>query len=310
MLIRTPLEQEDLYHLKKEFSYYQIMHSKNDEILPDSLWSQVEILFGQHLKQEELDKTPLLKWVHLPNMNTSNLCLHAIQQRENILITRTEEYHGTGRAEFVFAVYLLFAKSLLSWKGDMDTKDKEAFKQNIWLNQNKTWLQVGLSKETQPLLHKVKTSGLKTIGIDERGSFHSECSKVCTPDKLHAILPSADIFSVFAPKEQPFHLTADLLCRTKKGSILLVLNQKVEIDTTTLIKMIQNHHFRGVFIDQANLSPNLHTLRALDTVLLTPEISTYPHFDKVSPFRVFRHNLRQFMHQNFYAMEGLYNTIS
>lgn len=306
--LRTPLPQEEIHHLKEEFPYYRIYTEEHfrDSLQPEELWKEVEVLFGEQLNSKELELAKELKWVHVPSTELNHLCYEAIKKKERIILTITRETYAPNVAEWAIASFLTFSKKILFWKsGDLEGKIHR-LKSDLLVSRHLIWLQLGLTSEGSEILKRAKVLGLQTWGVHPTGSFHPHCDKVFTPDAVHSLLPAVDVVCLFSPKkiDEPYEIRKKELELMKQGAIVILFSQGDLVDPESLIWAVKTEQIRGLALDTKDdaLMLALQPIYDLPSTLITPDVASYPRRPSLHPYRLFRHNLRQFLHYNFQDM--------
>ncbi len=301
--LRSPIAPQEFDQLKKEFPHLrfvtQMSHQRD--------WEDLEIIFGDELSTEELKLAPQLRWVHLPTDNQSCLCKTAINLRESVLVTVTEEMYGAQVAECAAAAYFAFAKNLCFWKEGIG--NSEELLKGIQSPKGSIWLQLGLDEEGEAAAKCAKLLGFTVYGVDPHGTFSPNCHKVFTPNEIHSLLSGADVISICCRHEceVEFVLGAGELSLIKDEAILLLFCTPDRLNSEALIDLIKRERVRGIFLDSDD--PHLQALfqphKSNPRFLMTPNISSYPKATGDLAYLLFRHNLRQYLHGNLADMETL-----
>lgn len=310
-LIRVPLsfsEIEQLTHEFPQFLFLAYPETQLKKISPEH-WAKIEILFGNKLNAEELLYAESLKWIHSPSSRLTSLPLDEIESKGNILITYTLEENALQIAEFVMGAFLSFTKLFFQWQEAMhfpaliwDAKWRE----RMGTLQGKTLLQVGMEKPGQKIAQKAHENGMKVISIDKLGSFHPYC-KECRPLKdLHEVLPKADYVSVYLPMTREYKSWFGLneLKLMKEGSVLSFIAPTPLLNREAEEALPYFERLKGAIIDASYftpLSPN-SPLWKVPNLLITPGISGRPKSEGKEAFKLFRANLRDYLHENFIDM--------
>jgi phosphoglycerate dehydrogenase-like enzyme len=313
ILLRDPISPEEFYKLQTEFPHYKFISFVGeplDKLEKDQL-SSIEIYYGHYLSVEELNLLPLLRWVHVTSPYLDEMCLKEIQARENIMITKAENFSFGQVGEFALAATLAFCKNLFRWK----TADKDphsisnmALKKSMWSPNHHIFLQIGLDAVGTEIAHKAQREGFNVWGAKEKSSFHPYCNKVYPFSELTGCIPNADVISISISEEieKPL-LKKEEFSLMKEDSILLIFGSPSSVDIRSLAELLEssNKKFRGILIDAHFKTglPTESTFWNAPEVLITPEASLYPKHQENPPFRLFVYNLRQFIHGNLSEMK-------
>ncbi len=260
----------------------------------------MEVFFGEKISLEELDHTPLLRWIHLPTPSAQHLPLEEIEKMGNILVTYSPEGGMEHHGEWAIAAYLAFAKGFFSYRNDNPLLPTLSIS-------HKTWLECpaeGTKAHANAFF--AKTLGLRVLGIRRQKSFSPHVDRTYSLKDFHALLPHVDIISMSTlPETSPlFRLKKGELELIKKGAILILSTEAKRLDLDLLTKMVVDGHFQGVAIDTKDpqLQKRFKDLKNLPNLLLTPGISLLPKPVNDPSFPLFRHLLRDYAHENFVDM--------
>lgn len=312
VIIQTPLIDAEITQLKKEFPQFEFIVIPRHGV-QEKIWQSAEVLFGERFTEEELMIASNLRWIHTPTPFIQRLCLKVIESKGNILISNTPESNVFQIGEYVMAAVLSFAKNLFHWKAaDLfppllwDCK----WRNNMWSLKGKIFLQIGLGKEGLEIAKRAQLAEMKVWGVEKLASFHPYCEKNFAFSDLDHLLPDADIVSLVIPYgEMGSGLKFDEkeLNLMKEDSILIILGTTRHINEEALYQLSKGGKFRGILIDayyQTAISPQ-SKLWTTPNLLLTPGVAPRPKAPDKEAYKLFRHNLRQYIHGNFLDMQNL-----
>lgn len=306
VLIRDPLSPEELISLRTHFPQFIYRMEIPDQELSSDEWSQVEIIYGTHLKHEEFNQAARLRWIHVPDPSMSTSPLQHIQQT-HVMVTVSKHTETHQVAEYAVGAILAFAKNLFDWKGEGSLLPTGHLRDLIWSLRSRTHLQIGLGGMGESITAKLRDFGMRIWGVSTPPSFHANCHKIFSIHELNTLLPAADIVCVsmrVGNSIEPILKKAQLELM-KQDSILLVLGAAGLVDHTALFDLAKDGKFRGVVWDGSMRSTEAKQLRSLPQVLMTPHIAELPTTEERLGYRLFVHNLRRFIHQDFNGMRGL-----
>jgi len=305
ILFRQPLALRYQQLLIKDFPNirFTFFEDIEDQKVTDDLWSDVEVLFGAEFLVSELAKAPMLRWIHSPQCNLDRICLDEVFATGNVVVTCPQEQNVRQIGEYVMATVFAFSKQLFSfkdigrddphqmWKGDL--RDK------TWILGDKTFLQVGLDNIGTEVTRCAHCLGMKVQGVHHRRSFHPHCETVVAETDLHSILPNADVVCISLPCSKRYYhwFGEDEFKLMKDDSILVVVHCGRVVDMKALEKAAVAGKFRGVIMDayEKKAPPKSSPLWNLSSVLLTPQLSGYPHVSPDGPFQSFCHNIHCYL---------------
>lgn len=316
-LLKVSLSLAEINQLIKEFPQFLFLSYPESSLkkIEREYWSKIEIFFGSKLTEEEWDLASSLKWIHTPSPNLNRLPLKEIERQKSVLLSNTREENSLQIAEFVMAGALSFAKNLFNWKGAnhypsllWDAK----WRHNMMSLKGKTFLQIGMDKVGKEIVKQATHQEMKVIAIDKERSFHPFCHLNLSIKELRSILPQADIVSVHLPrtKESALWFGIKELELMKEDSILIVTGGETALFENEIIDPSLFEKLRGALIDvpyHTPISP-ASPLWRLPNLILTPDVAPRPKSKEKEAFRIFRFNLRQYIHGNFVDMKNLIDT--
>lgn len=316
-LLRVPLTLAEINHLIKEFPQYLFLSypEKGSKEISPEIWSKVEILFGNRLTSEELAWAQALKWIHTPSSQFHRLSLSEIEQKGNILVTCTREEHRLQVSEFIMGAILAFAKNFFHWKELNQSPNllwDAKWRQNMWSLPGRVLVQIGMDKTGAEIAKKAAESGMKVYSIDKERTFHPWCHRNLSIQDLHEVLPEADVICVNLPRTREYRHWFGLpeLELLNEDTILIVLGPSDLFAPEIMHNPALFEKLRGLLIDIPFETPlsSQSKLWSLPNVLITPDVAPRPKSKVKEAYRLFRSNLRQYIHDNFRDMRHLVDT--
>ncbi|MBN4066861.1 D-2-hydroxyacid dehydrogenase [Simkania negevensis] len=316
VLLQGQLFPSEIKQLKQEFLRYDFF-DLNDlpiEELPAAARQSTEIYYGQQLPKDALEQLSALHWIHIPSPSLQGVPLDEIYRRGSLLLTNTLGSSVQQVAEYAMGGLLYFAKNISLWQGmKRDNKEKiwkSPHRESIWTLENKIFLQVGLARLGTEITKKANDWGMRIWGVQEKKTFHPHCQKTFSKDELQHVLPLSDIVSVCLPRRRKYHhwFKEEQFNLMKSGSILIVLGHGSAIDEAALVLAAETGKFRGIVIDAFEKAPlpSNSPLWNLPNTLISPEVAFLPYdTQKRTSFRLFRHNMRQFVRGNYTDMKNV-----
>ena len=309
ILIKDFLSPEQLILLAKKFPEFKIINAFNKKILNPSIWKKVKIIFGEKIDEEEVLKSPNLRWIHSSSIFVYKIKLRELYKNRNLLLSFTTEADLHQISEMTLSVTSLFAKNLhiLSNKETSPSEIKLAINSILDIR-NLNFLQVGMGAIGSEICRKAKQADMKTFAADKYSSFSPYWKKVFEFNNLNSILSRMDVICISIPNrlQEQHYLTYNELSKIKEDAILLIVGSG-GIDISSLEKLIVNKKFRGVFIDSPE-SGKLHAKSSpiikLKNVITANEISREPRSSNEISFKSFVYNLKCFNLKNFEVMKG------
>lgn len=300
--VQEPLKPQEIQELQQEFPHYQLLASCDT----DESWSEIEILYGKFLTEENLARAPRLRWIHCPTRDTEGLDLKAIQSKESILITLSQGKDNLQIAELVMGAILAFGKHLFQWAQNppFDDLQSTSLKETMWTLQNRILLQVGLGEVGSEIVRVGQNLGMKTWGVQQTRTFHPYCDKTFSSLHLHSLLPTADVVVHARQKvgtKQKLTFGQKEFELMKSDSIFILIGSPDTVDVEALYRVAKKGKFRGIFFD----APASPSLLEIPNFISTPSIASYPSLGEHKAFQIFRHNLRLFINGKINEMKNL-----
>lgn len=317
VLLQVTLSPQELDTLQKEFPQFLFL-SFNEltyKNLTSDQWLRVEIIYGNCLTKEEFSSAPQLRWIHTLTPHLDRLCLENINDRGNVLISLTQDENVLQAGEFAIAGILAFAKNLHYWQECKHSSSmiwNSRKRENMWSLKDRLLLQIGLGKTGTEITRRAKEFEMKIWGVQQKNAFHPYCHQLYTISEIHTLLPCADVVCINLPKTKEYEnwFGEKELELMKKDSILIILGFSKIVNEEALIQAAETGKFRGILLDVSYRTPLPKTskLWSLPNILITPDVAGRPKAKQKESFKMFRYNMRQFVHGNFRGMVNLVDT--
>lgn len=317
IFLKNDLLNEELKELREEFSQYEFLsqedfHNSPLTLLKTHYWNYVEVLYSHSLSPKEIEEAHQLRWIHTPSSNLENIAIQNLMKKKNIILTKTPEPNALQMSEFVTGIILAFGKRLFhliyNKEGLLKNTQKEENANFIWKIQNRILLQVGLGTVGSAIAEKAYHMGIHTWGISKQRSFHPYCHKTFSPNDMHSLLPVADIVCLCLPKDKSYNnwFKQTQLELMKNDSILIVLSPRNIINEKSLKEVAKTGKFRGVFLETSSSSSRSSPAKDQSNIFFLPSgIIQKPTSKERTCFKIFKHNLRHYIHGNFNDMKNI-----
>ncbi len=314
ILLQSRLTLEEVDQLLKEFPQFlfiSLSESTYRNLNPE-YWGRIEIIYGSRLTKQDLERAYQLRWIHSPTDKVNRICVDEIEERGNIIVTNTKEEDTTQIGEFVIAIVLGYAKNLFQWwevnKNPEYIWDSKA-RETMWTLKGKNFLQIGLHKVGTEIARQAQLQGMHVYGLSETKSFHPYCSKTDTFEAIGSYLAEADYVCLALPPSKQFvkWFDREKIAHLKKDSVLISLGTTYSMDEEALAEAMQAGKLRGAWLDalyQTQPSTTSKLWKA-PNLIVTPEVAPRPRVLEKESFRLFKYNLRQFIHGNFNEMRNV-----
>jgi phosphoglycerate dehydrogenase-like enzyme len=309
IVVRDPYAEKEVIRLSKEFPGCEFILAAPDGSLPEDVWPRAEILYGEHISPHELALAVRLRWIHVPVSSVKLLCLAQIEERGSILVSATISEGSEAVADFVMGSILAFSKNLLGWyeaTRNQNVYEIPTFEQSAWKLEGCTLLQVGLSPVGGAIARRALTMGLKVWGVQEIFTFHADCQKLFRYSELRDLLPAADIICMCPPSWTHLRqwLTPEMVAHIEEDTILIIIGGPLIFKEEDFAALSAAQHLRGLLIDATiDPTPSLSSpLWDIPNLILSPSVSDAPYDLKEASLKLFRKNLRRFIHGEYYSM--------
>ena len=304
ILIKDHLPLFQIEILMKEFPHYQVLLDTGDDQVDKELirYEEVEILYTSNLQEEDLNLMSNLRWIHVPQSSISSICIDAIKQRGNILVSSTEEEDMEQVSEFAMAAVLAFSKQFFKWKNNPQDL---SIREEMWSSEEHLFYQIGLGPIGSEIAKKASLCGFHVYSFQQTPSFHPTCLKNFALSELKEMLPKANIICVTLPKDQTngFTFSKELISQVSPESLFMFFGDNEIVNFDDLAKAAKK--WKGIAIDTTLPIPKESTLWKMENALITPGVARYPKHKKGTALRSFLFNMRQFLHGNFADMRNL-----
>ncbi len=324
VLISGPIEQAWVERLKRVSPDLTIEHQPS---LPsqDSLWQEVEIVYGVPRKLPTVEQAPHLRWVQLYSAGADRLMDNPLFQTD-VMFTTASGVHSINIAEYVFAMTQAWYRKLpqlFVWKQSKEWgRDKESIESSIEELHGETIGIVGYGSIGRQVARLAQAYGLRVLAM-QHGTNHKDTGyqfpnvgdpegtipeKYYTFDQLHDMLQECDVVVVSVPltTETKAMFNAEAFQAMKESAFFVNIARGDVCDETALISALKQKQIAGAALDvfQQEPLPATSPLWDLPNVLMSPHDSgVTPHYNERAA-TIFEANLRRYL-----AGQPLYNLV-
>ena len=245
-----------------------------------------------------------LKWIQHYAAGVDDLMFPELANSD-IVMTNCKIVQGPEIADHAFAMLLALTRKLNEIIPNQ--------KQRVWdfgryrerdnwpieLN-GRTALVIGLGGVGMQVAQRAHAFGMKVIAIDPKDiPYILFVHASYRPDRLHELLPHADVIFVSAPLTASTHKmigTAEF-GRMKHGAYLIALSRGPIIDTDALVRALEDGRLAGAGLDVVDPEPlpKDHPLWKFENVILTPHMSGQSAKAWERRLELFKENARRFV---------------
>lgn len=292
---------EYIERLRHEFPAHTFLHAVDDDEA-ERLIVSAEVAFSSQVTREQLAAAPRLRWIHSPAAGVGGM-LFPEMVASPVTITNSKGMSAGTMAEHVLAVTLaLFRRLPMA----LDSQQRREWSQDaIGLQGNRTIggsrvLVIGLGAIGTAVAQRMARLGATVSGVRRTagaGAVEGVSSVVGT-DRLHAVLPDADVVVVCAPhtRETRRLIGEQELRLMSPQAVLVNVSRGQLIDERALVEALRERRIDSAALDvfdEEPLPPD-NPLWTLPNVLITPHTSGFrlDHWDAASA--IFIENLYRF----------------
>jgi phosphoglycerate dehydrogenase-like enzyme len=288
--------------LAREFPTHAFLHARSDdEAAP--LLAGVEAAFSGQIDRELLLAAPRLRWIHSPAAGVGSMLYPEMLARD-VVLTNSRGMSADTIAEHIVGVTLaLFRRLPLAIRRQAERRwaqDEISEPPSNRMLSGSRVLIVGFGAIGSATAVRLSAFGAHVTGVRRTPSsdLPQGVDAVYPPDRLHDLLPDADVIVVAAPETRETRrvIDADALARMKPDAVVVNVSRGKLIDEQALAAALQANRLGGAALDvfeHEPLSPD-SPLWTLPNVLITPHTSGFrpDHWDAATG--LFAENLRRF----------------
>ena len=251
---------------------------------------------------EMLRAAPKLRWIQVGGAGVETVLFPELV-RSDITLTNCKIIQGPEISDHAFALLLSLTRRLnelipLKAKKGWPQREYQTNRRPIELN-GRTALIIGLGGIGMQIAQRAWAFGMNVLAVDPRDTPMTRfVDKVLPPDRLHELLPQADVVFMAAPdtEESRQMLGAAEFSRMKRDSFFIAVSRGKTYDGAALAKALDEKRLAGAGLDVTDpepLSPS-SPLWDFDNVVITPHIAGQSDKFPDRQMGVFKENARRF----------------
>lgn len=240
--------------------------------------SDADAIFGA-MNPAILKAQKKLRWVQIYSAGAETYLFPEFVA-SNITLTNCKIVQGPNIADHALALLLALTRNLYvtipkqpseEWlRGDLAGRPVELT--------GKTAVIIGLGGIGTQIAQRAHAFGMRVIGVDPKDiPITNAVEKVVTPDRLHEVLPQADVLFMSAPhtKETEGMLGPAEFGMMKKNSYFVAVSRGKTYNSEALVKALDEKRLAGAGLDVTNPEPlpKGHPLWKFNNVVITPHIA-------------------------------------
>lgn len=307
ILIHSPfamwnIPRAHVERLIAEFPRHRFLHARDEHEGLD-LIADADAAFSAQVHRDQLARAARLRWIHSPAAGVGAM-LYPEMAQSPIVLTNSRGMAAETIGEHAVAVTLAMFRRLpvavrrqseRRWAQD----EISAGLPNRAVS-GADVLVVGLGAIGSAIAVKFTALGARVKGIRRRADCgsHPGVEEVAGPDRLHALLATADVVLISAPETSATrHLIGEReFAAMKRDALLVNVSRGKLVDERALARALQSAAIGGAALDVFEHEPldASSPLWALPNVLITPHTSGFrpDHWDAATS--LFADNLRRF----------------
>ena len=257
--------------IRSSFSEKEVICVKKNEVTEQMLQSCTAVV--GNLSKDKVNQMPNIEWMHTESAGVNS---YVGKINPKITLTCSSGCYGHAISEHMVAGVFYFYKKL-----DYYVRNQ---RMRRWHNEGQvdsiegsTCLILGLGDIGKSFARKMKAMGCRIIAIKRTITLKPDyVDTLTTMDHLNELLPEADIIASCLPDTpETYQILSSNLKLCKKNAVLINVGRGKNIDTTALIRALDDGWFKGVQLDVVDPEPLPYNskLWGYDNVLITPHIS-------------------------------------
>jgi len=244
-----------------------------------------------------------LKWVQVMSAGVESV-LHMSGGTDlrdsDIVLTNNQIVQGPEIADHAMAMLLTLTRDIDAF---LEYKRQEVWQrggyQGIELN-GRTAVVIGVGGIGTQIAFRAWAHGMTVIGVDPEDIPYMPVLKaVVKPDRLHEVLPEADVVFVAAPHTPLSHkmLGAKEFGLMKKGAYFIAVSRGRLYDLDALVQSLRSGGLAGAGVDVTDPEPlpKGHPLWKCDNVIITPHVAGRSDKDNARMVGTIKDNVRRFV---------------
>jgi phosphoglycerate dehydrogenase-like enzyme len=288
--------------LRSQFPAHTLLHAESDEAALDAI-PAAEVAFMSELRPAHLAAARRLRWIHSAAAGVGGMLFPAMVESP-VVMSNSRGISADTIAEHVLAVTLaMFRKLPLAFRSQalrQWAQDAMAAPPGLRTIAGSRILIVGLGAIGSATARRMSALGARVSGIrrDVARRAPEGIAEVAPPERLHELLPMADVVVIAAPQTRQTRglFGARELAAIRPDALLVNVSRGKLVDERALIAALKDRPAMGAALDVFEDEPlsSDSDLWSLPNVLITPHISGFrtDHWEAVTA--LFADNLRRF----------------
>jgi phosphoglycerate dehydrogenase-like enzyme len=257
--------------------------------------AEVLVALAHEVTDELLAAMPKLRWIAALTTGTDHLC-RLKNLRSDVIVTSARGIHGPQMSELAVLYMIALSRRIPEMMRNQLAGKWERWSQPVLLD--KTAVIVGVGQIGETLAERLRTFGMKIVGVSDARTEIAGFDQVLPRAKLKETAALADFLIVLVPLngETRHLIDAQVLDAFKPTAYLINLARGDVVDETALIDRLQAGRIAGAGLDVFAEEPPRkdNPLWTMPNVIMTPRIGGMSdrYAEQVLPLMI--HNLRAF----------------
>jgi D-isomer specific 2-hydroxyacid dehydrogenase, NAD binding domain. len=275
------------------FSYYEKWLDAWDK-LPSA---DALVTYGDDITEQVLDRAEKLQWIMVMSAGVEKLPHQSLDKRE-ILVTNARGIHRIPMAEMAMAYLLHHAKRLAVFHAQ---QEKRIWNRKVEILElyGKTLLVVGAGAIGSEIGKYAQAFGMKTIGINRRGTDVTGFDEMKPMSHLMTVLPDADYVLSVLPSTPATRgiFTEETFQNMKDGAVFINMGRGDAVNEGALLRALKSGKLAAVYLDVFGEEPlpENSPLWSEENVWITPHISATTAMYLPRAFEIFEENLGEYL---------------
>ncbi len=285
--------------LQKASPQVTVVPAAEQEILQKV--ADADAIFGA-INPQILKAGKNLKWAQIYSAGVENYVQYPEVVNSDIVMTNCKIIQGPNIADHAMALLLALTRGIYQ---AIPLRSREE-----WLRgkypfttielSNKTAVIIGLGGIGTQIAQRARAFGMRVLGVDPKDiPITNVVERIVTPDRLHEVLPEADVVFMSAPhtKQTEGMMGAAEFGMMKKGSYFIAVSRGKTYDSNALVKALDEQRLAGAGLDVTNPEPlpKGHSLWKFENVIITPHIAGGSDLVNGRRLALFKENIRRFV---------------
>jgi phosphoglycerate dehydrogenase-like enzyme len=268
------LTAEDVAVLAREIPEAEIAAAEEQDLLPEIPAAEA---FAGFPNAELIRAGKKLRWIHVHSAGVEYYAIPEVVEGP-LTLTSAKIIQGPEIADHALALLLALTRRLHEIIPRREHEEYARSRYQPIELQRKTAVIIGLGGIGVQIAERAAAFGMRVLAVDPKDVPYLRAVERCEkPDRLHDLLPAADVLFVAAPltPETRKMLGAEELALLRRGAYFINVSRGELVDTDALAAALARGHLAGAGLDVTDPEPlpKGHALWKMENVIITPHIA-------------------------------------